>query len=366
MKLRRILLLVLVLAAVGGGVGFYLHQKNGDEAIDTALTVVVKKHDFKVEVTDTGKIEARERVSIKSRVAGEVKEVDVDEGAHVKKGQLLLRIDPVPFQREVERADAQVAQIQQAIDYAHITLARRKQAVDDKAAAQAELDAAENELKVQEATLKGARVQLSSAQDQLHFTDIRAPLDGTVIERGIQAGEMVTPGVQATFDGKALLVVADLSTLRVRVELNQIDVAKLELGQTVTVTLDALPGKSWDAVVTKIAPAAQKSGDRDVFPVEATLKVADAAVRPGMSADVRILIETHAGSIAVPIEAIEKDAGKSYVHVVVDKDGKKSTDRKEVQVGKSNDKEIEIASGIAEGDTLLIQPGSAKANEAKM
>ena len=103
-----------------------------------------------------------------------------------------------------------------------------------------------------------AREALAVAEDQLRYSRLVAPIDGTVIQRSIRVGETVVPGTMATLDERSLLLIADLSTLIAKVELNQIDVAKIRLGQAVTLTLDALPGKTYSAKVSKIAPAEQK------------------------------------------------------------------------------------------------------------
>ncbi len=154
-----------------------------------------------------------------------------------------------------------------------------------------------------------------------------------------------------------------------KVDLNQIDVAKVKLGQKVTVTLDALPGKTYEATITKIAPASITPKDKevDVFPVEATLAKADPAIKPGMTADVRIHIEKKDHVLSLPIEAVVKEGGKQYVSKVVPaENGKQKTDKVEVAVGARNDREIEIQSGIKEGDKVLIKPASSAENEYKM
>jgi multidrug efflux pump subunit AcrA (membrane-fusion protein) len=180
---------------------------------------------------------------------------------------------------------------------------------------------------------------------------------------------VVTPGVQSTFDGKALLTVADLATLVVKVDLNQIDVAKVRLGQAATLKLDALPGKTYDAKVTKIAPASVRPQGRevDVFPVEAELAVVDGLIKPGMTADVRIRLEEKPGVLSLPIEAVVDEKGKSYVTRVIDgADGKQATEKVEVALGARNDREVEVLSGLDEGSRVLINPASAAANETKM
>jgi HlyD family secretion protein/macrolide-specific efflux system membrane fusion protein len=367
-------------------VGLVLMMKRsgaGRKEIDSSLLVTVKRGDLQIEVIETGKVQPRERVEIKSKVAGQVQAVFVVEGAHVKKGQPLLKLDPTDFRRDVARAEADVAraeadiaQAKNSLEFAQLNLERRKRGLEGRGVAQIDVDAAENEvkaktvaLKTADASLAGLKVALGAAQDRLRYTQIDSPLDGTVIEKGIQPGEVVTPGVQATFEGKALLTVADLSTLLVKADLNQIDVAKVRLGQKVTLTLDALPGKTYDALVTKVAPASTtpKGKDVDVFPVEATLVKADGDIKPGMTADVRIHIETRAAVLSLPIEAVVKETGKSFVTRVGKRpDGTQRTDKTEVKVGARNDREIEISDGIKEGEQILIKPASAGENEYKM
>jgi RND family efflux transporter MFP subunit len=208
-------------------------------------------------------------------------------------------------------------------------------------------------------------VACDAARDRLRYTRLVSPIDGTITERGIEPGEVVTPGLQATFEGKALLTVSNLATLVVKAELNQIDVAKVELGQKVTVTLDALPGRSYAAVVTKIAPASTMPKGKDVesFPVEATLQSAEGAIRPGMTADVRIHVETRAGVLALPVEAVTREQGRRYVTRLLPGDRGATRARVEVELGRRSDREVEVVSGIAEGDRVLIDPSSSAANE---
>ncbi len=367
-KRRRWIWLVVLVLLAGGGV-LFAKKRSSTEELDRALIVTLKKADLAIDVVETGKVQPRERADIKSKVAGQVQAVYVEEGAKVKTGTLLLRLDPTDYRRDVESRQAEVAQAKNALEFAQLSLERRQRGLEARGVAQADVDAALNEVKTRTVSLHLAQVALNVAEDRLRYTQIVAPIDGTVIERGIRPGEVVTPGVQATFEGKALLTIADLSTLIVKADLNQIDIAKCQLGQKVTVTLDALPGKTYEAKLTKIAPASitVKGKEVEVFPVEATLELADSAIKPGMTADVRIHIDVRRGVVALPIEAVVKDAGKSYVTRVVKGDhGKEATDKIEVKVGARNDREIEITSGVASGDRVLIKPASSSENEYKM
>src|SRR5262249_31872487 len=124
--------------------------------------------------------------------------------------------------REVERSQADLAQSKTQLEFATSQLGRREKAFEGRGISQAEYDTAKNEVALARARVQLAQVALSSAQDKLRYTTITAPMDGVVTQRGIEPGEVVTPGVTATFEGKPLLVVADLTDLKVKVNLNQI------------------------------------------------------------------------------------------------------------------------------------------------
>ncbi len=190
-----------------------------------------------------------------------------------------------------------------------------------------------------------------------------------MIQRGIQTGEVVVPGVQSTFEGRALLTIADLSVLVAKVDLNQIDVAKVHLGQSATVTLDALPGRSYEAQITKIVPASVKPPGKDVevFPMEAQLTQVDGLIKPGMTADVRIHLDEKKDVLSLSLESVVKENGKSFVtRVFTDPKGHPQTEKVEVTLGVRNDREVEVTSGIQENDRILINPASASQNEIKI
>lgn len=363
-------IMALVLVA-GGGTLVARGRTTSGATVDPALVVTVKRAPLVIDITETGRVTAREQVELKSKVAGQVVEVLVQEGEAVKKGQLLLRLDPTDAQRDVARAEAEVAQAQAAIGYAKLVRDRRDAGVRASVVAAHELDAARHELTEKEIALRLARVSLGAAQDRLRYTKVSAPLDGTVIQRNIEPGEVVTPGVQSTFEGKPLLTVADLSTLVVKVDLNQIDVAKVTLGQVATVTVDALPGKSYQGKVTRIAPASERLPGRevDVFPIEVELAAGDGQIKPGMTADVRIRVDERPSALALPIEAIqhEKNKDRSFVSRLLDgPKGEQITEQVDVKLGARNDREVEITGGLDEGSRVLINPPSAAENETKL
>ena len=338
--------------------------KGGAGKGQRSLTAKVKRGDLEVVVLETGRVEPLLQTQIKSKVGGQVTAVLVQEGQKVKQGQVLLRIDPTEYQRELARADADVVQAREQLAFAIIQLRRAEKASTSAIAPAAELDQFRHEAAMARARLKTALVSLETARDHVRYTEIEAPFDGTVIQRNIQPGEVVIPGMTATVEGRAQLVLADMSVLLVKTDLNQIDVAQVQKGQTAEITLDALPGKKFTGTVTRVAAAAASVNGRDAFPIEAALAAAQdlSAIKPGMTADVRVLIEKRPKVLLLPIEAVISEGGKNHVVVMDPQAGSKvATPRdSEVEVGARNDREVEIKSGLDEGTEVLIKPPAVK------
>ncbi len=368
MKRRGRRWVVGVALVVGAGVALIvaLVGRSAPKPLDPALVVTAERTTLDIEILETGRIAPIESVKLKSKVAGQVTEVRVEEGQVVKRGQVLVLLDPTDYEREVARAGAEIAVARANIDYARLDVARKRQGVAAKVTSRAELDQAEYQLRSALANLRTSEVALRSAQDRVEYTTIVSPIDGTVIRKEIEVGEVVTPGVQATFEGRSLLTVADLTTLIVVVELNQIDVAKVRLGAKATVNVDALPKRPLEAVVTKIAPASVKptSGQVEVFPIEATLQPFDVPVRPGMTADVRLLVDSKPNVLVLPIEAVDQSEEAPKVRRVLDEGAEgQRTEMREVALGASSDQQYEILSGLSPGDRVLISPPSVEGKD---
>ncbi len=367
---RRTLLwsaLVVVLLA-GTGIGVRLVRAK-PTPIDPALIVVATRKPLEVEILETGRVQPREKVDLKSKVAGQVAKVNVSEGMHVKKGEILLVLDPVDYERALAKADADVAQARVALEYAKLLRERAKRGVDEGVASHGELDQRVHDERAKAMALRAAEVEKSMAQDNVRYSRLVAPIDGTVIARGIEPGEAVVPGVQSTFEGKPLLTVADLSELLVKINLNQIDVAKVQVGRNATLTLDALPGRTYRAVVTKVAPASVKlpGKDQEVFPIEARIEAPDDVLKPGMTADVHVHLDAKRDALVLPLEAVVKEGQKMIAHRIIENDKHEThTEKVDVKLGLRNDREVEILEGLEAGARVLLKPPSAAENETKL
>lgn len=366
---RRRWPLLLLVCALGGGAFAAWHFTHRPHAtVDPALVVTARREKLDIEITDVGRIEAPDTVLVTSRVPGRVTDVLVAEGERVKRGQLLVRLDRRTALEQLARARAELHRARAAHEFAARDAERKAQGAEQGIVARLDLESARHKARLAQLDVKLARVTLAEARDHLHDLELSSPISGTVTRRAIEPGEMVEKGVEASRESAALLTVADLSRLVVKTDLDQIDVAKVRLGQRVSVKLDALPDQSFPARVTKIAPASvQRTGkDVDVFPVEALLDKADPRVKPGMTGDVRISVREEPHVLALPLESVRKKHGKEFVTRVVSDAQGEHTEEVEVKLGAGNDHVVEVVSGIAEGQRVLVDPASAAKNETKI
>ncbi len=409
---------IVALGLLGGGAYWAVHRGD-DGGVSQDALVRVARGPLEIVVAETGRIEPLTKSDIKSKVAGQVLAVRVKEGQAVKKGDVLLELDPTDFRRQLAQAEADRAMV--AAEVAQLvagarredlaegravlaqTRARAHRAAEEKDRAAkalaagsltprewgiAQAEAAESEASVKAAESKLARlragarpeeiaqararlrksdVAYQAARDQLAYAVLRAPIDGTVIHRGIEIGEMVTPGVSETGDRKPLLTVADLSRLVVESDINQIDVGKLDLGLAVTIRVDTLPDVEFKGKVHKIAPAAVAGKERDVqlFPIQTLIEpVGLHKLRPGMSADLDIFVQKRPNVLLLPVQAVTRERGRSGFVTFVSQgaDGRWRKEKRTITLGASSDQQVEVATGLSEGDQVQVDPASAKDN----
>lgn len=357
---------LLLLSSALGGVA--LASRRSSEPIDPSLVVTAARGPLAIEVIDVGRIEALHQVELESKVPGRVAEVLVEEGDRVRAGQPLIVLDTRDFGRAVAREQAELRRAEARVRFAALDRSRKAQGTAQGVVSQAELEVSEQSAALAAIDVSAARVAVATARDRLRDAKIVAPISGTVIRRAIEPGEMVVPGVESTFEKRSLVTIADLSALVVKIELNQIDVAQVKVGQRVIVTLDALPGARFEAKVREISPASIKlpGKELDVFPIEAVLTKADPRIKPGMTADVKIQVRQLPSVVTLPIETLRRESGKVFVTRVVDGERGPEKQRVEVVLGARNDRSVEVVSGIDAGVRVLIDPPSASDNETKM
>lgn len=278
--------------------------------------------DIVQKVKAPGEIEARTTVQISADIPGRVVRLAVEEGDVVRRGQLLLEIDNTQYLSNVRQTQASIggarareARAQEALRLAEQAFERRKALFDRKLLSKNEMDLAENELlnaRTEAASAREERSRLEAAlvgaRDNLSKTTYRSPIDGRIVGLNIEEGEIVVVGTMNN-PGTQILSVADLSRMQVKADVDETDVVDVRVGQTATITVDALPDTSFPGTVTEVgnsatrATAGTATGETN-FDVEVLFDKTVLEVRPGMTADVEIEVKRADKALAVPIQAV--------------------------------------------------------------
>jgi HlyD family secretion protein len=330
---------ILLLIALGVG-GYYKSKAAGEGIVVTTEKAVTKT--ITQMVNATGKIQPEVEVKISPEVAGEIIELNVREGAPVKKGDPLVRIKPDTYRYQVEQQEANLVAAKATAVQARAQLEkvledfkRSKELFTIKLIADSDFTAAKTSVEVAEANSDNAQAQirrteglLSQSRDQLSKTAIVAPMDGTVSSLSSEVGERVVG--TGSFAGTEIMRVANLDDMEVRVNVNENDVVNVKVGDKARITIDAYPGRKFIGAVKEIASAARTQGmntQEEVTNFQVKIRIVDKGVRirPGMSANVDIETKTVENVVAVPIQAVtvrSRESKKTIEELTTDREKK--------------------------------------------
>ena len=343
-------------------------------------------------VSTNGKIEPIQNFEAHAPISTTVKQLLVKEGDHVRKGQLLLQLDDADIRAQAARAqaqvktaqadqsslktggtgeevltvDAQLAKARSAVDVARHNLEayRRlqqagaaspgevRQAEDAVLSAQADLTLAQKkrgerysppEVAKIQAQAAEAQAAYDAAEDALHKSGVRAPFDGIVYSLPVKQGAFVQAG-------ELLLQEADLSRVLVRAFVDEPDIGRLQNGQRVEITWDAVPGRTWIGTVSTIPSTVKLRISRNVGETTCTLDNKDLRLLPNVNVGVTIVVAEHSDVLTLQRDALRIDEAKPYVYRILGNHLKRQT----IEFSLQNLTRVEITSGLSEGDSVAL------------
>lgn len=315
--LRRTLWTAAVLI-VAAGTAFLYFRREEQTVAPRYITEAVTVGTLVVRVSATGNLQPTNQVDVGSELSGIVAEVFVDDNDRVGKGQVLARLDLSKLEDAMARlraslaaAEAAVLQAQATVAEARATLARFRQVSElsgGKVPSKTEMDAAEANLKRAEANEASARASVSQARAELQSNEtdiekasIRSPIDGVVLSRQVEPGQTVA----ASFQAPVLFTLAeDLSKMELQVDVDEADVGQVETGQKATFTVDAWPGRRYDAVITRVGYGSQEKEGVISYLTVLEVDNDDLSLRPGMTGTAEITTITRENALLVPNAAL--------------------------------------------------------------
>jgi HlyD family secretion protein len=386
----------------------------------TVNTETIQKRDLEAMVNASGKIQPKRSVNISADTMGRVTNLAIEEGDRVEKGQFLLQIDPRNLRSAVTRTEASLAaarstaaQLRLSLESARVALKQAEDAYkrqqdlwkgglttretleraeNDLKMRRSDLQSQEQNVKTQELRMAQEQASLESARYDLSKVRIEAPITGIVTRRNIEEGETVVIGTMNNA-GTVLMEIADMSVIEAEVEVDETDIPSVSIGQPATVTIDAMPDRTFTGKVTEIGNSpiqtTAASNQATNFKVVVTLDSEIPEVRPGFTCTAEITTATRSGVVAVPIQAT------TVREVVVDEKGAivrppaeeprrrpgavtaaqelpAGQSRKElegvfvvsggkavftpVKTGIAGEKYFEVLNGLKEGDAVIVGP----------
>jgi multidrug efflux pump subunit AcrA (membrane-fusion protein) len=377
--MRRGLLAALLslLALVGAGIVLF-SPTTGKESKpkDEARIVAVKRGAFQTRVAETGTLEPLRTIEIKSQVSGEVRRIHVTEGQVVAAKQALAVIQQEPSQaRQVAQVRAALEEERVNVEQARLALSRMETLLQQGFVSTKELEGAQQDLKrtkVRQAlaerqlllALGGNRdlydqyLQHPLTADRLIEFLVLSPSAGTILEKKVHPGEIITSGTATFGGGTVLMTLADLSTMVVKAKINEVNIGRVVVGQPVEVRLDAVAGRTFRGTVTAISPRGEKTNSIVTYQVTIEIDNKDNTLRPQMTANVDILTSVMQNVIAIPLEALRSESGDDVVYVMAN-GGRLS---RKVRVGLRTESHAVIVHGLEEGETLVIPSFTERAS----
>lgn len=267
----------------------------------TFRTAAVQRGDVTQTVTGSGSLSALTTVEVGSQISGNIQRRFVDFNDPVKKGQLLAEIDPSTFEARLFQAEANLQSTQAALNLKKLNIRRSKELLAQALVAQSDYDQLVAELQQLEAAGKNAEAAVKNAKLDLDRCKIYSPVDGVVLRRAADVGQTV----QSSYNVATLFVIArDLSQMEIEAAISEADIGSVEIGQPVTFTVDAFPGRSFKGTVRQVRNNSIVSNNVVTYPTIISADNADLKLRPGMTANVVITTDRRINVLRLPNAAV--------------------------------------------------------------
>lgn len=363
------IIIAIILCCVIGG-GYFLMNTTSVE-VETMQVFTSQSSASETILTGQGYVVAQRKAAISSKATGRLDALYVIEGDKVKQGDIIGRIESADVQAALDQQKAQL-EVQKAalenataeLEDAEISLKRQQELRKESVGTQADLDAAINRVKKAKAQIQSAKASIATQESairaslvQVENTIIRAPFDGTILNKNANVGEVITALGGAAGSRGAVVTLADMTSLQVEADVSESAIQKIQENQPVEISVSAISDKKYKGIVNKIIPTADRA--KGTVQVKIRFDDIDERVLPEMGAKVNFLkINTVVNEIEskpkllIPQTAIQTKNGKKTVFVVKDNAAQETA----VSTGTILGEYVEITNGLMNGDVIILAP----------
>ena len=366
---------ILILLAAAGA----LASCKPAESAEPPRTAAVEVRDIAITATAAGTVAPVITIDVKSQASGEITEVHVNEGDEVRRGQLLVRVDPRIPENAVRQAQADSVVAQAALENAESRLSRAEQLFREQAMTEEELEAARLERATAHARMISTQRALEDARIASVQTEVRAPSSGVILSRAVVVGSVIASASRDVGGGAVLLRMAALDTVEVRALVAETDIGSIRPGLPVTIRVAAHPNRPFEGEVLRVGAEAVLEQNVTRFPVIVRIPNKERLLKPGMNAEVEVRIAERRGVVAVPNQALRdasdiesvsalvgipadslkdltRDLRRDQLVAFVMKDG--AVQLAPVRTGLTDYDWSAVEEGLSAGDKVLILPTS--------
>ncbi len=270
----------------------------------------VSREDIVIDVTATGTLESVSEVEVGTQVSGIVEKLFVDYNSHVKKGQVIARIDTITLAAQVRENKASLTRSKVALRQAERDYLRLKQLYEEKVVSELDYLNAWDTYETAQANMESARIALDKAETNLGYAIITSPIDGVVIDKQVEEGQTVA----ASFNSPVLFsIVHDLSEMQVEASIDEADIGQIKLGQKVSFEVDAYPDEQFSGTIKQIRLAPEIVSNVVTYKVIIDVPNPDLKLMPGMTANIDVMVNEAMNVLAVPTRAISFSPPQSYL-----------------------------------------------------
>ena len=368
---KKIGIFLFVAGIVVLGYLFFFKEKSSPIMLQTQR---VEKGSLTTEVTATGSVEPVDEVEVGTQVSGIIRKIYVDFNSSVKKGDLLAELDKINLQENVVNAQATYNSARNELNYYQQNYDRQKNMYDAEVISKAEYEQALYQLQNAKATVIQRQTSLAQAQTNLGYANIYAPIDGIVLSREVEEGQTVA----ATMSTPTLFKIAkDITKMQVEANVDEADIGQVKVGQRVTFTVDAYPNEEFQGKVTQVRLSPTTSSNVVTYTVIVEAENLEEKLKPGLTATITIFTNELKDILVLSTKAInvnmdtqllaqyyvqnqiqvsipETKFGKGKTKYIWVKNSDGSVTQKEIIIGNSDGINVEIVSGLSQGEEIVI------------
>jgi HlyD family secretion protein len=300
MSIKMRVTAAVLAASTLSGVLWFTHRADAGTTPSYRLGKL-ERGSVKSTVSATGTLGAVRTVEVGTQVSGQISALNVDYNSHVKKGQLIARIDPILQEQAVADAQAGLARAEAVVTQTQLEYERSKKLHDQQIATDAEFNVAQSNYAQARASLTSARINLQRAKQNLSYTNIYSPIDGVVVERAMDVGQTVAASLSAP---KLFVIANDLSRMQILASVDESDIGKIQAGQPVTFTVQSFPDRQFNGSVEQVRLNSTTLNNVVSYTAVVSVSNEDGKLLPGMTASVKLVTASADDVLTVPSTAL--------------------------------------------------------------